>query len=84
MAMMLMDGHSLMMSKVAHVALKSLSFKSSKNMEKKAWKLELTSQELAIVSRAVEEFVETYNRSAFSHEDLQSTLKLVHEFNYIG
>jgi hypothetical protein len=53
-------------------------------MEKKAWKLELTSQELAIVSRAVEEFVATYNRSAFSHEDLQSTLKLVHEYNYIG
>ena len=53
-------------------------------MDKKNWKLELTNNELAIVSRAVEEFVATYNRTAFSHEDLQSTLKLVHELNYIG
>jgi len=53
-------------------------------MEKKAWKLELTSQELAIVSRAVEEFVWAYNRNGFTQEDLQSTLKLVNELNYIG
>jgi hypothetical protein len=79
-----MDGHSLMMAKTVLVQLKFLSFKSFKIMEKKAWKLELTSQELAIVSRAVEEFVATYNRTAFSHEDLQSTLKLVKEYNYIG
>jgi hypothetical protein len=53
-------------------------------MEKKAWKLELTSIELAIVARAVEEFVDNYDRSAFSSEALQSTKKLVNELNYIG
>ena len=76
MAMMLMGGLMLMMSKVVHAALKSLSFKSSKIMEK-YWNLELTSAELSIIKIAVERYAEQYKGSVFTKDEFATTFKAI-------
>ena len=75
----------LMTSKVAHVALKSLSFKLSKIMEsRKAWQLEVTCTELTILQIALRRFMDKYEGEVFEQHELQSTMEELWTYKYIS
>jgi len=75
----------LMTSKVVHVALKFLSFKSSKIMEqpRKTWKLELSSMELSILQVALHKFKDDYTGELFKNA-LISTEEELYSYKLIS